>query len=103
VIANFLQNAFKYAPEPSPILVQLDVQPTFVRVSVIDVGPGIPPEEQPHIFDKYRRSSSTHAHDSSGLGLYVSKRIVEAHGGRIGVESVEGAGAHFYFELPRTH
>ncbi len=52
------------------------------------------------VFDKYRRASSARKHDGCGLGLYVSKRIVEAHGGRIGVESLDGVGSRFYFELP---
>jgi signal transduction histidine kinase len=68
---------------------------------VIDAGPGIPPEERESIFEKYRRSgSNAGGHEGSGLGLYVSKRIIEAHGGRIGVDSVHGVGSRFFFELP---
>jgi signal transduction histidine kinase len=54
------------------------------------------------IFDKFRRASTAGGHDGWGLGLYVSKRIVEAHGGRIGVASMRGAGSQFFFDLPAT-
>jgi two-component system sensor histidine kinase VicK len=100
VVANLLQNAFKYAPRVSGVTVRLDVIGDRACVSVIDAGPGISIADQAVIFDKHRRSASASAHDGFGLGLYVSKRIVEAHGGRIGVESVHGAGSRFFFELP---
>jgi signal transduction histidine kinase len=100
VIANLLQNALKYAPGRSPIVVRLDRIGELVRVSVTDAGPGIDVAEQKSIFDKYRRGTNTRTNDGCGLGLYVSKRIVDAHGGRIGVDSVRGRGSCFYFELP---
>ena len=100
VISNFLHNALKYAPRTSHININLEVHTHYVRASVLDNGPGIAPADQAHIFDKYRRAADARTHDGSGLGLYVSKRIVEAHGGRIGVHSVQGAGSCFFFELP---
>src|SRR5690606_13760352 len=69
-------------------------------VSVIDSGPGIPNDEVATLFHKYRRASTSRGHNGSGIGLYVSRKIVEAHGGSVGVESVPGAGSRFYFELP---
>jgi K+-sensing histidine kinase KdpD len=102
VLANLLQNAFKYAPKVSGVIVRLDVVGDRARVSVIDAGPGISLADQAVIFDKHRRSASASAYDGFGLGLYVSKRIVEAHHGRIGVESVHGTGSMFFFELPMT-
>lgn len=102
VVANFIQNALKYAPKTSDIVVRLDVAATHVQISVIDAGPGMTPEEMSYVFDKYRRTNTARAHEGCGLGLFVSKQIVEAHGGRIGVESVRGTGSRFYFELPRA-
>jgi signal transduction histidine kinase len=100
VVANFLQNALKYAPQHTGIVVRLDHLPHRACVSVIDAGPGLTADDALHVFDKYTRTASARAHEGTGLGLYVSKRIVEAHGGSIGVESVQGAGSRFFFELP---
>jgi len=102
VVANLLQNALRYTPQSSLIGIRLAVGDGCGRISVIDGGPGITVGEAERVFDRYRHTLSGAAHDGSGLGLYVSKRIVEAHGGRIGVDSVEGAGSRFYFELPMT-
>lgn len=100
VLGNLIQNALKYAPRSSAIVVRLDVTSTMISVAVIDAGPGIPPEDRETIFEKYRRSANAGGHEGSGLGLYVSKRIIEAHDGRIGVDSVHGVGSRFFFELP---
>jgi two-component system, OmpR family, sensor histidine kinase ResE len=99
VIANLVQNALKHTPMCGRIAVVLDTCSDLARVSVIDEGPGIDPLELGAIFEKYRRASTARA-QGSGLGLFVSKKIVEAHGGRIGVYSVRGAGSRFFFELP---
>jgi PAS domain S-box-containing protein len=102
VVANLLQNALKYAPQTSNIFVRLAVVDQAVRISVSDAGPGIPPTEIGFVFDKFRRASTAGDKEGSGLGLYVSKKIIEAHGGRIDVTSVRGAGTQFFFELPAT-
>jgi signal transduction histidine kinase/CheY-like chemotaxis protein len=100
VLANFVENALKYAPSRSAIIVRLSITATHACVSVIDSGPGIPDEETATLFDKYRRASTARGHNGSGLGLYVSRKIIEAHGGRVGVESVRNVGSRFFFELP---
>jgi two-component system, OmpR family, phosphate regulon sensor histidine kinase PhoR len=101
VVANLLDNALKYAPVSTGIVLRLASTATSACVSVIDAGPGIGPDELPHVFDRYRRASTSVGRAGAGLGLYVSKKIVEAHGGIIDVQSVRGAGSRFFFELPR--
>lgn len=102
VVANLLQNALKYAPKITGIVVGLAAVDDAIRVSVTDAGPGMTPAEAGYVFDKFRRASTAGSREGSGLGLYVSKKIVEAHGGRIDVTSVPGAGSQFFFELPAT-
>lgn len=102
VVANLLQNALKYAPKTTGIVVGLTATEHAIRVSVTDAGPGMTPAETGYVFDKFRRAGAAGSGEGSGLGLYVSKKIVEAHGGRIAVTSVPGAGSQFFFELPVT-
>lgn len=102
VLSNLLENALKNAPGTEPILVETDVvdgPKPVVRVSVIDRGPGVEPEALERIFDKFVRGSSN-AVSGTGLGLYIVRRIVEAHHGRIWCESVPGRRTAFTFELP---
>ncbi len=99
VIGNLLSNALKYSPRLGEIVVRLDVDEQRCCVSVIDSGPGVTPAEAGVIFDKYRRTTSARIHHGSGLGLYVSRQIVEDHGGSMGVESVPGVGSRFFFDL----
>jgi signal transduction histidine kinase len=73
---------------------------TRVRVSVADTGPGISPEELPHVFLPFRRGRRTNSHPGTGLGLPLAQRLVEAMGGAIGAESTPGSGSVFWFELP---
>ena len=100
VVANLVQNALKYAPKASGIAIRLDVDQHFARVSVTDAGPGMTANEKGYIFDKYRRGAGARALEGSGLGLYVAKQIIVAHGGHIGVDSVHGVGSRFFFDLP---
>ena len=99
VIANLLQNALKYAPRGSGVVIRLEIGER-ARISVIDAGPGMTEEEMKRVFQKYWRTPDAVIHEGSGLGLYVARRIVEAHGGSIAVESVRNQGSKFYFELP---
>jgi len=100
VVANFLTNALKYAPASTGIVIRLDRTGNRTSVSVIDAGPGMTPVEMSTVFEKYKRLGSPRAAEGTGLGLFVSKQIVEAHGGVIGVDSVHGVGSRFFFELP---
>ncbi len=104
-LVNLLGNAVKYTPAAGRVGVEAAVttgDPGRVRVSVVDSGIGISPPDLPRIFDKFYRVKSAGTRDvpGTGLGLAITKSIIDAHGGRIWVESVEGAGTTFSFELP---
>ena len=103
VLSNLLDNAVKYADPTVAIEVKVDVKCDFVRISVIDQSPGISKEQLKVLFEPLTRGTSNQVEQSSGLGLglFISRGIVELHGGTIGVESVEGVGSTFYFDLPR--
>jgi signal transduction histidine kinase len=102
VLSNLIGNALKYGKEGQEIVVSagLTADAQAVRICVRDRGPGIELDDQPHIFERYW-SSERDARKGTGLGLYIAKAIVEAHGGRIGVESKPGDGAMFWFTLPK--
>jgi signal transduction histidine kinase len=72
-----------------------------VHFQVRDTGPGIAPSALPHLFEPYWQAEET-AHKGAGLGLYITRGIVEAHGGQLWVESAPGEGATFHFTLPRS-
>ena len=99
VLSNLLSNASKYgAGKPIHCIIGTENGRAIVRIS--DEGLGIEPDEQLRIFNKYERAASSQNVGGLGLGLYIARRIVEAHGGRISVESAAGEGATFLVELP---
>ncbi len=102
VVANLVDNAVKYSPEDSEVGVRIDIREKEGIVSISDDGPGIPIEEQNRIFEKFHRLDSGDSKETYGygLGLYLSRRLIEAMGGRIWVESAPGHGATFCFALP---
>jgi signal transduction histidine kinase len=100
VVSNLLSNAVKYSPAESEVKVRITREGPNALLSVRDQGPGIAPEDQVRLFEPYTRLEATTSVEGSGLGLYVARRIVEAHGGRIWVESAPGRGATFHVLLP---
>lgn len=103
VLNNLISNAIKYSPQGGSIRVMGRVTPDAVEVSVNDDGIGIPLEEQSRIFERFYRvdDALSRRTQGSGLGLYIAKAVVEAHGGRIWVDSTPGRGTAISFSLPR--
>jgi PAS domain S-box-containing protein len=102
VLTNLVSNAVKYSPDGGTVWVGGRTDQTGVTVYVADQGIGIPPEEQARIFERFHRvDSGLHrSTEGTGLGLYLVKAIIEAHGGRVWVESAPGRGSIFMFALP---
>lgn len=101
VVDNLLSNAVKFSPPGTTILVSLERTDDWAHLLVRDQGPGVAPDQVERIFERYAQGADRpRGTVGLGLGLYVSRRIVEAHGGRIWVESIPGAGATFHVRLP---
>ncbi|WP_437506026.1 ATP-binding protein [Sorangium sp. So ce1099] len=99
VFSNLLGNALKFTPKGGVVSVSLCRVADLARFSVADTGPGIPPEHQPHLFDRYWKASQE-SRTGAGLGLYIARGIVEAHHGTVAVESTLGHGTTIHFSLP---
>ncbi len=99
VLANLLSNAINFTQEGGRILIQAEPVDQDVRFSVTDTGSGIPNDQLAAVFDRHWQAHSKNRR-GLGLGLYISKGIVEAHGGRIEVETQSGMGSTFSFTLP---
>ena len=114
ILVNLLSNALKYSAPDSPVRVRARQQDGEVVIAVIDQGIGLPPQAIPHLFERFYRVPGERKAEGIGLGLYITKILVEAHGlpavagtvkvgGRIWVESEVGKGSTFFFSLPIAH
>jgi len=102
VIMNFADNALYYSHEDTSIAISLSVKGGDAVFTVKDSGIGVPTEEQDHLFSKFYRASNAKKQrpDGTGVGLYLAKEVIDAHGGKVIFESVEGKGSTFGFSLP---
>jgi signal transduction histidine kinase len=103
VLSNLLSNAGKYGDPGTPIDVRVEKLDGQLLISVTNEGPGIAPDELPRLFSRFTRTRSAQSGGvpGLGLGLYISRGIVEAHGGKLWVESAPGEKTHFRFRLPQ--
>lgn len=102
VFNNLLSNAVKFNHNSGSVTVSIRHREDSVEVAVSDTGIGIPAELLPRIFERFFKADRARGQAGTGLGLAIAKHIVEAHGGQIWVESIEGKGATFYFTVPRA-
>lgn len=102
LVDNLIENALKYSPDGGRVEVRVRSVNGVARLSVSDHGIGIPPDDLPHLFERFRRGSNVdhRRFGGIGLGLYICKGIVEQHGGRMWVESAQDVGTTFHVELP---
>ncbi len=108
MVTNYVTNALKYAPPDRPVDVSVAARGSRARVAVRDQGPGIPAAERARVWEVFHRVPGATVQGgtkggmkgSLGLGLHISKAIVTAHGGRVGVKSAVGEGSTFWFTLP---
>jgi signal transduction histidine kinase len=101
ILANLVSNALRHAADCGQIRISAAPRDGMVQISVVDNGPGISPQDLPHVFDRFWRGSTPRA-EGSGLGLAIARELVRAHGGEIWAESEPGQGAAFHFTLPQA-
>ena len=102
VVTNLISNACKYSPECATVSISAKEQDDFVQMNVSDTGYGVSPEDQARLFSKFFRANTeeTQRVPGSGLGLFISKHLVEANGGQMWVSSEAGKGSTFSFTSP---
>jgi two-component system phosphate regulon sensor histidine kinase PhoR len=104
VLVNLMDNGVKYSAEGSPIEVRVIITEEFLQLTIADHGPGIHAQDMPRLFTRFGKIDQVirAGHVGTGLGLYISKQLVEQMGGSITVESTVGSGSAFSFTLPRA-
>lgn len=100
VLRNLLSNAIRYSGRGSHVTITTDTEDGAVRCTVVDDGPGIPPESLPHVFDRFFRGAPSRSGTGAGLGLAICHEIVAAHGGQVRAESGPDGGSTFTFTIP---
>jgi PAS domain S-box-containing protein len=100
-LCNLIGNAIKYSPSQSTVTLKVRDKGEEVQFAIEDQGPGIDPQDLPHLFELLYRGKGSGQESGLGLGLAIVKRIVDAHGGRIWVKSKKGQGSSFFFTLPK--
>jgi len=104
---NYLTNALKYSQAHCHVEIFLNVEGEMARVSVHDHGQGLPPSELEHVWERFYRSPAVQVQSGFGvglgIGLHISRTIIERHHGQVGVESTPGEGSTFWFTLPVLH
>ena len=103
VLVNIIHNAIKFTPSGGRISISANARDNDIIISVKDTGVGIPADDLPRIFERFYKADKSRSGGGTGLGLAIAKHIVEAHGGKIWAESVEGKGSTFNFTLPLAH
>ncbi len=100
MLLNLVGNALKYSAGGTAVRVSAAASDGAIRVSVADRGDGVAADDLPHVFERFYRGKNTPRSDGLGLGLYLVRLLVEAHGGRVWAESAVGAGSTFFVSLP---
>jgi signal transduction histidine kinase len=100
ILYNLLSNAVKFTPDGGRVDVSVRAENGDARVEVRDTGIGVAPEDQERIFEEFRQVGRERSREGTGLGLTLTKRFVELHGGRIWLESTPGKGSTFAFTMP---
>ena len=100
VLTNLVENAIRFDPEGTEVNLSLQRAGSAARVSVTDNGPGMSQDQSIHVFERFYTGDPSRTSGHSGLGLAIARRIIELHGGIIGVNSRSGFGSTFYFEMP---
>jgi two-component system phosphate regulon sensor histidine kinase PhoR len=100
VLVNLIHNAIKFTQPSGEVVLSARAEKGFICFSVKDTGAGIPAEDLERIFERFYKVDHARSSGGTGLGLSIARHIVEAHGGKIWAESVEGRGSIFYFTVP---